>query len=92
MESIYGQIIRVILVLIAIVAAMLAFRRYGGKYKLDLMRQKETPYSLKKLNTIHLGNRKFVSVVEVSDRILIIGIGEKDLTLLTQWTKGEDHA
>jgi len=92
MESIYGQIVRVILVLIAIIAAMFALRRYGTKYNFNLnLRQKTTRYGLKKLDTIHMGNRKFITVVEVKNRVLVVGIGEKDITLLTQWTEGEDH-
>ncbi len=86
MENMYAQIIRVILVLTAIVAALLIFYRYGTKFKFNL-KQKETPYSLRKVDMIHLGYKKFVSVVEVKDRILVIGVGEKDLSLLAQWTK-----
>jgi flagellar biogenesis protein FliO len=38
---------------------------------------------------IHLGYRKFVSVVEIKDQILVIGMGEKELSLLARWTKEE---
>jgi flagellar biogenesis protein FliO len=86
MENIYVQVIRVILVLVAIVAVLLVFNRYGSKLKLNL-KQRETPYSLRKADMIHLGYRKFVSVVEVKDRVLVIGMGDKELTLLTQWIK-----
>lgn len=78
MENIYLQIIRVILVLTAIVAAMFILRRYGGKLKLNL-KPNNTPYNLRKTDTIHLGYRKFVTVVEVQDRVLVIGMGEKSL-------------
>jgi flagellar biogenesis protein FliO len=88
MENIYLQIIRVILVLVAIVAAMFILRRYGGKLKLNL-KPRETPYNLRKADTIHLGYRKFVTVVEVQDRVLVIGMGEKELTLLAQWMREE---
>jgi flagellar biogenesis protein FliO len=88
MESIYAQIIRVILVLVAIVAAMFILRRYGDKFKLNL-KPRQTPYGLRKADTIHLGFRKFVSVVEIKDRVLIIGTGDKEITLLAQWTREE---
>jgi flagellar biogenesis protein FliO len=87
MENMYVQVIRVILALVAIVAAMYAFSRFGGKLMKFNLKPKETPYGLKKAEMIHLGYKKFVSVVEVKDRVLVIGMGEKELTLLSQWTK-----
>jgi flagellar biogenesis protein FliO len=90
MENAYGQIIRVVLALIAIVAFMLILYRYAGKLKFNLnLKQKTTPYNLKKLDMIHLGYRKFVSVVEIKDQILVIGMGEKELSLLARLTKEE---
>jgi flagellar biogenesis protein FliO len=86
MENIYLQVIRVVLVLIAMVGCLLIFRRYGSKIKFNL-KPRETPYGLKKVDMIHLGYRKFVSVLEVQDRVLVIGMGDKELTLLAQWTK-----
>ncbi len=90
MESIYVQMIRVIFILAAIVAVIFFLYRYSGKFKFNMMRQKETAYSLKKIDMIHLGYKKFVSVVEVKNRVLVIGVGEKDLSLLTQWTKEKE--
>lgn len=88
MENVYTQVIRVVLALIAIVAFMLILYRYAGKFKLNLnLKQKETPYSLRKLDMIHLGYRKFVSVVEIKDQILVIGMGDKELSLLARLTK-----
>jgi flagellar biogenesis protein FliO len=87
MENIYVQMIRVILVLAAVVATMFFLYKYAGKFKFNVMKQKETAYSLKKIDTIHLGYKKFVSVVEVKNHVLVIGVGEKDLSLLAQWTK-----
>jgi flagellar biogenesis protein FliO len=92
MENVYGQIIRVVLALIAIVAFMLILYRYAGKLKFSLnLKQKTTPYSLRKLDMIHLGYKKFVSVVEIKDQILVIGMGEKELSLLARWTKEENE-
>jgi len=88
MENAYGQIIRVVLALIAVVAFMLILYRYAGKYKFNL-KQKMSPYNLRKLDMIHLGYKKFVSVVEIKDQILVIGVGEKELSLLARWTKEE---
>ena len=88
MENMAVQIVRVALVLAALIAVIFVFYRFSGKFNLNLsMRQKETGYNLRKTDMIHLGYKKFVSVVEVKDRVLIIGVGEKDISLLTQWTK-----
>jgi flagellar biogenesis protein FliO len=86
MGNVYVELIRVILVLTAIIAGIFVLYRYKDKIKLNL-RPRETPYGLKKVDMIHLGYKKFVSVVEVKGHVLVIGIGEKDLSLLAQWTK-----
>jgi flagellar biogenesis protein FliO len=78
--------IRVVLVLAGIVASMLLIYRYSGKLRLKLG-PKEKSYGLKKTDTIALGYKKFVSVVEVDNRVLVIGVGEKEMSLLAQWTK-----
>jgi flagellar biogenesis protein FliO len=85
------NILRVILVLIGIVAAMVFLYRIASKYKFDLMKPKGTEYGLKKVDTLHLGYKKFISVVEVKDHVLVLGIGEKEMSLLTTWKK-EDKA
>lgn len=85
------NILRVILVLIGIVAAMVFLYRIASKYKFDLIKPKGTEYGLKKVDTLHLGYKKFISVVEVKDHVLVLGIGEKEMSLLTTWKK-EDKA
>jgi flagellar biogenesis protein FliO len=85
------NILRVILVLIGIVAGMVFLYRLASKYKFDLIKPKGTGYGLKKVDTLHLGYKKFISVVEVKDHVLVLGIGEKEMSLLTKWKK-EDKA
>ena len=85
------NILRVILVLIGIVAGMVFLYRLASKYKFDLIKPKGTGYGLKKMDTLHLGYKKFISVVEVKDHVLVLGIGEKEMSLLTKWKK-EDKA
>jgi len=80
------NIMRVILVLIGIVAGLVFLYRLAGKYKLNL-KPKGTAYGLKKMDTIHLGYKKFISVVEVKDYVLVLGVGEKEMSLLTKWKK-----
>ena len=80
------SIMRVILVLIGIVAGLFFLYRLAGKYKLNL-KPKGTVYGLKKMDTIHLGYKKFISVVEVKNYVLVLGVGEKEMSLLTKWKK-----
>lgn len=84
----YFDIIRIILVLMGIVAAMILLYRYGSKYKLNL-KQRGNDCGLRKMATIPLGYKKFVSVLEVKDYVLVLGVGEKEMSLLARWKKEE---
>ncbi len=87
MENIYLSTIRMLLVLAAIVAAIVVFYRYSGKLRL---KPPGKTFGLQKGETIHLGYKKFVSVLEVQDRVLVVGVGEKEMSLLTSWKKEEE--
>ncbi len=91
MDDLLLGTIRTVLVLLAIVAGILLLYRYSGKLKIGLnMGRKGSEYGLKRVETLSLGYKKFVSVVEVKDRVLVLGIGEKDVTVLAQWKKEEE--
>jgi flagellar biogenesis protein FliO len=36
---------------------------------------------------MYLGYKKFISVVEVKDYVLVIGGGDKEISLLAKWKK-----
>lgn len=86
MESSFN-ILRVILVLIGIVAGMVFLYRLAGKYKFNLKPKGSAEYGLRKADTIHLGYKKFISVVEVKNYVLVLGVGDKEMCLLTKWKK-----
>jgi flagellar biogenesis protein FliO len=86
MENMYWSVIKMLLAIVVFGCAALAFYRYGHRLKLKPVAK---AYGLRKVETIHLGYKKFVSVVEIRDRVLVIGVGEKELSLLTEW-KNED--
>ena len=86
------NIMRVILVLIGIIAGMVFLYRLADKYKFNFKPKCTTEYGLKKLDTIHLGYKKFISVVEVKDYVLVLGVGEKEMSLLTKWKKEDKVA
>lgn len=86
MMEMYLGIIKVFFILLGMIAVMILLYRYAGKLKLNL-RPKDTAYGLKKVDTIHLGYKKYVSVLEVKDYVLVIGVGEKEMSLLTRWKK-----
>jgi len=87
MENIYLSTIRMLLVLAAIVAAIIVLYRYSGKLRL---KSPGRSLGLQKGETIHLGYKKFVSVLEVKDHVLVIGVGEKEMSLLASWKKEEE--
>lgn len=86
------NIMRVILVLIGIIAGMVFLYRLADKYKFNFKPKGTTEYSLKKMDTIHLGYKKFISVIEVKDYVLVLGVGEKEMSLLTKWKKEDKVA
>jgi flagellar biogenesis protein FliO len=86
MEGLFLSTIRVFLILAGIVAGLLVLRRYIGQGKFGL-KPRDSGYGLKKADTLHLGYKKFVSVVEVKDYVLVLGVGEKEMVLLSQWKK-----
>jgi flagellar biogenesis protein FliO len=89
MENIYFSTLKMIFVLVAMVAGMIIFYRYYGRLKLNI---KPKGYGLQKVETIHLGYRKFVSVLEVRDHVLVVGVGDKEMSLLADWKKEEKES
>ena len=89
MESIYISALKMLLALAAMVFVALVCYRYMGKWRLNLQPRGQR-YGLQKTETIHLGYRKFISIVEVSGRVLVIGVGDKEMALLTEWKKEEE--
>ena len=92
MESIYFSALKMFFALAAMVFAALVCYRYMGKWreKLNLnLKPRGRRYGLQKTETIHLGYRKFVSVVEVHNRVLVIGVGDKEIALLAEWQNAE---
>ena len=86
MMDVYLGIIKVFFILLGIIAVLILLYRYADRLKLN-MKTKDTAYGLKKVDTIRLGYKKFVSVLEVKDYVLVIGVGEKEMSLLTRWKK-----
>lgn len=82
------NIIKVIFILIGIVSGIVLLYRYAGKLKFNLKPGKPE-YNVKKPVSIYLGYKKYVSVVEVNEHVFVIGVGEKDMTLLAKWKKAD---
>jgi flagellar biogenesis protein FliO len=86
MEEMYGEFIKVILVLVGLVAALGILYKVMGKYKGN-WKHGGSRYGLRKVETIPLGYKKFLSVVEVKDQVLLIGVGQDTISLLATWNK-----
>ncbi|MGD0229885.1 MAG: flagellar biosynthetic protein FliO [Syntrophorhabdales bacterium] len=91
MENIYFSAVKMLFVLAAMVSAALVLHRLIGKGRLNLGSGNRR-YGLQKVETIQLGYRKFVSVIEVRNRVLVLGVGEKEMALLAEWKKEEKDA
>ncbi len=89
MENIYLSAVKMLLVLAAMVFGIIILSRYMGKWRLN-PGLKAAGYGLQKVETVNLGYRKFVSVIEVKDHVLVIGVGEKEMALLAEWKKEEE--
>jgi flagellar biogenesis protein FliO len=88
--DIYLSIIKVVLILFGMVAGMVLLYRYAGKLKLNL-RPGQSEYKLSKPGSIYLGYKKFISVVEVNEHVFVVGVGEKEMTLLAKWKKADKN-
>jgi flagellar biogenesis protein FliO len=86
MMDTYLGLIKVVLILFGIVGAIVLLYRYTGKLKLGL-KQGQSEYKLSKPASIYLGYKKSISVVEVNDHVLVVGVGDKEMTLLATWEK-----
>lgn len=89
MEEMYGEFLKVIFVLLGLVAALGILYKVMGRYRGN-WRPGGSPYGLKRIETIPLGYKKFLSVVEVKDQILLIGVGQERISLLAKWKKEKE--
>lgn len=89
MENVYFGALKMLFVLAAMVAGIIILYRYSDKLKLIGPKQKS--HGLQKVDTLHLGYRKFISVVEVKDHVLVVGVGDKEVTLLAEWKKEDGN-
>ncbi len=88
----YLGIIKVIFIMAGMIAGIYLLSRYATKMNFRFGAKNASGYGLKKVDTIYLGYKKFISVVEVKDHVLVIGAGEKEMSLLARWKKGGDNA
>lgn len=88
----YLGIIKVILIMAGMIAGIYLLSRYATKMNFKFGTKNSSGYGLKKVDTIYLGYKKFISVVEVKDHVLVIGAGEKEMSLLARWKKQGDKA
>ncbi len=83
----YLSMIKVIFIMAGMIAGIYLLSRYASKMNFKFGAKNHSGYGLKKVDTIYLGYKKFISVVEVKDHVLVIGAGEKEMSLLARWKK-----
>jgi len=88
MTDIYTGVIKVIFVMIGLAACIIVLARYAGKMKLPgVLRSGGKGGTVKKVDSLYLGYKKFVSVIEVQGHVLVVGSGDKEMFLLAKWKK-----
>ncbi|MGD0234799.1 MAG: flagellar biosynthetic protein FliO [Syntrophorhabdales bacterium] len=87
-EGMYGEFIKVILVLVGLLGCLGILYKVMAKYKGN-WNSKDTGYGLRRVETIPLGYKKFISVIEIRDQVLVIGVGQDTIALLAQLKKEE---
>jgi flagellar biogenesis protein FliO len=94
MESMYITVVKMLLVIIVFAAAAMLFYRYRDKLPniAAIGAAHKKTHGLQKVETVHLGYKKFISVLEIKNRTLVVGIGEKEISLLAQWENEENHS
>jgi flagellar biogenesis protein FliO len=91
MIDVYTGVIKVIFVMLGIIAVIVLLARYSGKLKIPFRTETQN-YGLKKVGSLYLGYKKVVSVIEVKDHVLVVGVGDKELSLLAEWKKEETQS
>jgi flagellar biogenesis protein FliO len=92
MMDTYLSLIKVVLILFGIVGTIVLLYRYAGKLKLNLnLKPGQSEYKLSKPASIYLGYKKSISVVEVNEHVLVVGVGDKEMTLLATWEKADKN-
>jgi len=87
-EGLYGELLKVILTLVGLLGCLGVLYKVLGKYKVK-WGTKGAGYGLRRIETIPLGYKKFISVIEVKDQLLVVGVGQDTISLLTQLKKEE---
>ena len=87
-EGMYGEFVKVILVLVALLGCLGILYKVMQRYKIN-WNAKGTGYGLRRVETIPLGYKKFIAVVEVKDQLLVVGVGQDTISLLAQLKKDE---
>lgn len=88
----YLGIFKVIFIMAGMIAGIYLLSRYAGKLNLRFRPKDAAGYGLRKVDTIYLAPRKFISVVEVRDHVLVIGAGDKEISLLAKWRKQGENS
>lgn len=87
-EGMYGEFIKVLLVLLGLLGCLGILYKVMGKHKGN-WNSKGATYGLRRVETIPLGYKKFISVVEIRDQVLVIGVGQDTISLLARMKKEE---
>ena len=85
-EEMYGDFVKVILVLVGLLGCLGILYKVTARLRGNWS-SRSAAYGLRRVETIPLGYKKFISVVEIKDEVLVIGVGQDTISLLAQLKK-----
>lgn len=88
MDEFYLLLLKVIIFLFGMTGLLVLMKRYGFRLK-DGSKDGNYQREIRKLDSLPIGFRRYLLVLEVKDRIIVVGVSEKEMTPIAQWKKEE---
>jgi flagellar protein FliO/FliZ len=85
------DVIKMLLPLLIIIAMLYGLLMVVRKYSFSLSKGKTSGINIKIIGTQMLLPKKFISVVRVKDKMLVLGVSEASITLLKEIDAEEDE-
>lgn len=85
MDEFYLILIKVTLFILGMMGLLVLMKRYGLRIKENF--EKREGREIRKVDSLPIGFRRHLILLEVMDRIIVIGVSEKEITPVALWKK-----
>jgi len=79
-------IVKLVMFFVAFFCGALLLYRYRGRVAHNFF-AKNNSMGLKKRDTLYVGYKKYITLVEFEEYLFLVGVGEKDITILHSWKR-----